>query len=288
VSPIEAHIDGRLLRFSRTEKEMWPGFTKGDMIEYYRAVSPAILPHLRGRPMTLARFPDGIDGPAWYQTNCRGHPEWMRTADVIGRSGQTLRYCVIEDLPSLLWVADQAALELHPLMAHLDHPGRAREVAFDLDPGPTAALADACRTALALREALAARELEAVPKTSGSKGVHVLVPVAPTPFDEAKAFAREVAAKLAASRPEEVTDRAAKALRPGRVFVDWGGNDPNRSLVAPYSLRAARTPVVSAPVTWDEVAQGATGTPLRFGPDEVLGRLRQMGDPFERVGRPDQ
>jgi bifunctional non-homologous end joining protein LigD len=286
VTLTEARIDGRLLRFSRVEKEMWPGFTKGDVIEYYSAVGRALLPHLRGRPVTLARFPDGIGGPAWYQTNCRGHPEWMRTAEVVGRSGQTLRYCVIEDLASLLWVADQAALELHPLMTHVDHPGRGREVAFDLDPGQPAGLPEVCRVALALRKALETRGLEAFPKTSGSKGLHVLVPVTPTSFAETKRFAREVAARLAASGPEAVTDRPAKALRRGRVFVDWGGNDPNRSLAAPYSLRAARSPVVSTPLTWDEVEAGAAGAALRFGPDEVVERLRRLGDLFGRMNDP--
>ncbi|MFL5309883.1 MAG: non-homologous end-joining DNA ligase [Myxococcales bacterium] len=282
----EMEAFGRALRVSSLDKLLWPaaGFTKRDLLAYYRAVAPALLPHVAGRPVTLARFPDGVEGRGWYQTNCPpGSPGWLRIARVAAsRGGEDLRYCVLDEPAALLWAANTGALELHPLLALADRPAAPLGLVFDLDPGVPAGLLECCAVALALRERLDALGLGAVVKTSGAKGLHVLVPLDGTAtFDRTKAFAREVAGALAQSSPRLVTDRMARAGRPGKVFIDWGQNDPNKSTIAPYSLRATRLPGVSMPLLWTEVEEAtetADASRLRFGPADVLPRLLRHGD----------
>lgn len=278
-------VGGRTVLLSNPAKVLYPaaGFTKRDLAEYYLAVAPALLPHLAGRPVTLARFPDGVDADGWYQTNCpAGRPEWLRVAEVRGARGQTLRYCVLEEAAALAWAANAAALELHPLLATLDAPAGARTLVLDLDPRPPAGLGDCARLALRLRERLAAAGLECFPKTSGGSGLHLHVRLDGTGgFGAAKAYARALAADAAREDPRGVTDRLPLAARAGKVLVDWRQNDPNRSLIAPYSLRAASVPLVATPLRWDEVARAAAGADegaLRFGPAEVLHRLGREGD----------
>jgi bifunctional non-homologous end joining protein LigD len=293
-SEMEVVVENRPITLSRLDKVLWPetGFTKGDLIEYYRAVAPALLPHLAGRPVTQARFPDGLDGPAWYQINCRGRPPWMRTRAVPTREGGTVEYCVIDDLPSLVWVANQATIELHPLLWTEERPEEPTAAVLDLDPGPPATIVECCRVALRIRSLFLEQGLECFPKTTGAQGLHLYIPLnTPSRFDRAKDFARGVAAALASKWPEEVVDKPSKGLRKGRVFVDWGQNEPNRSTVAAYSLRSTRVPAVSTPLLWDEVKEAVTAGSagaLGFGPAEVLDRLEALGDLFLPVTQLEQ
>jgi len=280
----EIEIGGRALLLSSLDKVLWPeaGFTKGEMIEYYREVAPALLPHVAGRPVTLARFPDGIDRYGWYQTNCRGRPDWMPTRRI-----RTEEYCLVNDVPSLLWAANMGAVELHPFLAPAEHLEEPTVMVFDLDPGPPADVLDCCRAALALRTLLADAGLAAFPKASGSIGLHVYVPLnSPHTYAETKPFARRVAGDLAARHPDSVVDEMPKRIRAGKVLVDWGQNDAAKSTIAPYSLRAMPWPTVSAPVAWEEVERAlgeGRSELLAFGPGDVLDRLDRLGDLFEPV-----
>lgn len=271
---------------SSLDKVLWPeaAFTKGQMVDYYRRVAPVLLPHLAGRPLVLGRFPAGVEARGFAQTECRGAPAWLRTVPVRLRDGTVRRLCVVEDLRSLLWVANQNAIELHPLPVHADRPDRPVAVVLDLDPAPPAGLLECCEVALRLRELLAAQGLDAVVKGSGSVGLHVYVPLdGRATFGEAKAFARELAARLAAELPERVTDEQRGAARAGRVLVDWLQNDPMRSTVAPYSLRSTLWPTVSTPLRWEELAAALEERRpelLVFLPDDVLERADRIDDPF--------
>jgi bifunctional non-homologous end joining protein LigD len=260
------------------DKPLWPSFTKGEMIAWYRAVAPALLPHLAGRAVTLARFPDGVDGPGWYQSNC---PKGAaRTAVVTGPSGKTVRYCLIDDLDALLWAANLGTLEFHPFLAAAATPDLPHALVLDLDPRSPAGLAECSAVALHLRAAL--RPLHAFVKTSGAKGLHLYVPLNGTAsYGQTKPFARELARACAADLPDLVTDRAAKATGAGRVYIDWGQNDPNRSTIAPWSLRATRVPLVSMPLRWQELESEPQR--LGFKPEVALDRLRREGDLFRPV-----
>jgi bifunctional non-homologous end joining protein LigD len=259
------------------DKPLWPSFTKGEMIEWYRAAAGAILPHLAGRAVTLVRFPDGVNGAGWYQSNCpRGA---SRTTTVTGPSGKTVRYCLIEDLDALVWAANLGTLEFHPFLARADAPDRPHALVLDLDPAPPAGLAECCAVALELRDRL--RPLECFPKTSGAKGLHLYVPLNGTAtYAQTKPFARALAQRLAADRPALVADRPLMAARAGKVYIDWGQNDANRSTIAPWSLRATRVPLVSTPLRWEELKEPRT---LAFTPARALDRLRRDGDLFRPV-----
>ena len=271
------------LRLTSPARLVWPeaGFTKGEMLAYYRGVAPVLLPHLADRPVTLARFPEGVDRYGWYQTQCRG-PSWIPRRRV-----GTQDYCLLSDLPSLLWAANAGAIELHPLLSRGERVEQPTAVVFDLDPGPPAGLRECCAVALLLRERLAAAGLASFVKTSGSLGLHVLVPLnAPATFAAGKAFARGVATELAAELPDRVVWRPERSLRRGKVLVDWGQNAATRSLVAPYSLRAMPVPTVAAPLTWDEVERAsgtASADDLVFPPAAVRERIERLGDPFRAV-----
>jgi bifunctional non-homologous end joining protein LigD len=289
VRAIEA--GGRTVLLSNPDKALFPatGFTKLDLARYYLAVAPALLPHVAGRPVTLARFPDGVDAPGWYQTNCPGaRPRWMRVASVRGAHGQQLQYAVLDEPAALVWAASMAAIELHPLLAAVDAPDRPRALVVDLDPGAPAGLPECALLALRLRDLLDRAGLRAFPKLSGGRGLHLHAPLdGGARFPEAKAFARAVARELAREDPARVTDRMPLAERAGKVLVDWRQNDAGRSLIAPYSLRAATVPVVAAPLRWDEVEWiAAEGRPLWLGPAEVLERLARDGDLLAPGGPP--
>jgi bifunctional non-homologous end joining protein LigD len=287
----ELEVDGRTIRISNPDKVLWPsvGWTKREMLRYYLAVAPAMVPHLRERPLTLGRFPDGVEARGWFQSNCRGAPDWLPVEPVVGRKGQRMRLCVVNDAAGLVWVANQGTVEFHPFLARRDRPQMPEVLVFDLDPGHPAALLACAAVALRLREVLAADGLHAYAKTSGGAGLHVYVPVGGgLSFDATKAYARSVAAALVAEAPGLVVDRQRRDLRAGKVLIDWLQNDPTRSTVAPYSLRATPIPLVSTPVTWEEIADAVRERReerLRLGPDAVLERVRAHGDLFAPVLR---
>jgi bifunctional non-homologous end joining protein LigD len=265
---------------SSPEKVLFPetGFTKADLAAYYRRVASAILPHVAGRPLTLARFPEGIDRYGWYQTNCKGHPEWIATKRV-----GTQAYCVLADAAGLAWAANMGAIELHPLLALADDVERPLLLVLDLDPGQRADIVDCCRVALRVRELLREAGLGAFPKTSGGLGLHVYAPLdGIATYAETRPLARELARRLAEEDPDRVTDRMSIAERAGKVYVDWNQNGPTKSLIAPYSLRANPWPTVSMPVTWDEVER-ADPRALVFSPENAIARLEEAGDVFSGV-----
>ena len=276
-------IDGREVRLTHPERVVWPvmGTTKRDLVAYLLAVAPVLLPALRGRATMLWRFPEGIDGPGWFQAQCRSRPDWVPTHDLVGRRGDTLRYCVIEEPATLAWLANLGTIELHPHGWTVDRPDEPKQLVFDLDPGPPAGAAEAAVVALRVRERLATRGLDALVKTSGGLGLHVVAPLLPgATWDAAKAFAREAAEALAAETPELVIARSDRAARSGRVYVDWIQNDRGRQLVAAYSPRAVPIPQVSTPLRWPEVEAGARGDLRAFRPSfrDVLDRIERWGD----------
>jgi bifunctional non-homologous end joining protein LigD len=280
-------VDGRVVRLTHLDRVLWPstGFTKGAMLDYYVRVAPTMLPHLRRHPLTMWRYPEGVDAKGWWQNECRGAPEWMPSYEYDGADGRHHRHCVVDDVASLLWVGNQGTIELHPFLFRADEPSLAPVVVFDLDPGDPAMLADACAVGLEVRELLAEAGLRSFAKSSGSKGLHVFVPLGtPHTFEETKAFARAFASILARER-DDVVDRQTRSIRRGKVLLDWLQNDAFRSTVAPYSLRATPEPAVSMPVSWDEVERAAHGDvgPLLPGPVEVLERIERDGDRFAEV-----
>ncbi|MFL5918321.1 MAG: non-homologous end-joining DNA ligase [Gaiellaceae bacterium] len=276
-------IEGRRLRLTNLDKVLWPqvGRTKAWLLEYYTRVAPVLLPHLAGRPLTMRRFPDGVEGVSWHQNECHGEPEWFHVLETGGKGRRTLRFCVADDLPSLVWLANQGTIELHPFQWTVDAPRRPATLVFDLDPGPPAALAECARVALRLRDFLDELGLTAFAKTSGSLGLHLHVPLGrPHDGEHVKRFARAVAEALAQSHPDEVVAEVDKSRRAGKVFLDWLQNDPTRQTVAPYSLRGLPFPTVAAPVTWEEIERGGA---LSFLGEDVLGRIERDGDVFAEV-----
>jgi bifunctional non-homologous end joining protein LigD len=279
-------IGGRGIRLTNPDRVLWPrtGFTKRELIDYYLGIADVLLPHLRERPVTLRRFPEGVDGPGWYQANCRGRRAWVTTHDVRGQRGELLRYCLVDECATLAWLANLGTIELHPFLWRVASPAEPSALVLDLDPGPPASLVAAAKVALLARAVLQERGIDAAVKTSGSLGLHLYVPLAAGhSFDATKRFARTVAERLAAEAPDLVLATSSRAERAGRVFVDWVQNDANRSTVAAYSVRATPWPLVSTPVTWAEVETAASegrGELLLFGPRQVRERVARFGDLF--------
>jgi bifunctional non-homologous end joining protein LigD len=284
-------VGGRQLMLSNLDKVLYPAasFTKGEVIDYYARVAEAMLPHLQGRAATRKRYPNGVDGGDFFEKNAPRHtPEWVRavTIDSPGstKGRETIDYIVVDDLPTLVWAANLAALELHIPQWRVSDEGRPRDadlVVIDLDPGPPATVVECCRVAEAVRETLATPAwggLQAWVKTSGSKGLQLYVPVRETPAEATSAFAKALAEHLEREQPELVVSRMTKALRPGKVLLDWSQNNAAKTTVAPYSLRAREQPTVSTPVTWEEVAACTRPEQLRFVAGLVLDRVEQQGD----------
>lgn len=258
--------------------------TKRDVIAYYRAIAGVLLPHIGDRALTLARFPAGVDAHGWYQVRCPGRPSWLRTIPVSMRRGETIDYCAIDDEAGLVWAANAGGIELHPFLWRAARPDEHDVVVFDLDPAPGAGLAGCAHVALALRDALESQGLASWPKTSGWKGLHVYVPVRPVAPSAARGFARAVSETAARDLPELVTIDSRYVERHGRVLIDWRQNDPRRSLIAPYSMRALRRPLVSTPLRWAEVERiRDSRAGFVFGPDDVRRRLDEHGDLFAGV-----
>jgi len=287
-SEVVAEVDGRQLRLSNLAKVLYPsGFTKGQVIDYFARVAPTAVAHLRGRALTLRRFPDGTDKQGFFEKRCPGHrPGWVPVALGPGDRRGGIEYCCIEETAAMVWAANMAAVELHApmaLAADLDTP---RAVVFDLDPGPRTDVTDCCQIALRVRDILAAVDLQGCCKTSGSKGLQLYVPIN-TPgltHEKAAEFALVVGQLMEKQLPKRVTTVMAKAQRPGKVFVDWSQNAHHKTTIAPYSLRARPEPTVSTPVSWEEVESCADGElELRFEAADVLERIEEHGDLFAPV-----
>jgi bifunctional non-homologous end joining protein LigD len=268
---ITVEVEGHRLSLSNLTKVLYPGagFTKGEVVDYYTRIAPVLLPHLADRPLTVKRYPNGVDEHFFFEKNApRGTPSWVRTVTLpvpgSTKNRETIDYVVVEGLPTVVWLANLAALELHVPQWRV--PRRARRprtdvVVFDLDPGPPATIAECCEVAVRLRAVLADDGLHPVAKTSGSKGMQVSAPIEVGDPELPSRYAHQVAKGLERDLPELVVSRMAKALRPGKVFVDWSQNNPAKTTVAPYSLRAKAAPSVSTPLTWQEVEEGGSRSP---------------------------
>ena len=284
-------VEGRQLKLSNLDKVLYPeaGFTKGQVIDYYTRIAPALLPHLRKRPLTLKRYPNGVDAQFFYEKNCPKHrPDWVETIPVwSSRNKADVNYCLANDLPTLVWVANLASLELHTSLSWAPDIGQPSMVVFDLDPGPPATVVECGRVALWLRDVLDDMGLLGFPKTSGSKGLQLYVPLnTPVTYNETKPFAHALARLLEERHPKDVLSVMTKELRKGKVFIDWSQNDDSKTTVCVYSLRARPRPTVSTPVTWEEVEKVVdAGDPavLSFEAEDVLARVERDGDRFAPV-----
>ena len=284
-------IQGKNLKLSNLEKVLYPaaGFTKKDVIDYYVKIAPALLPHLSGRALTRKRYPDGVDGEPFFEKNAPMHkPEWVKTAPIwSGRNRRTVHYVLANDLATLVWLANLAALELHPSLALASDIECPTEMVFDLDPGPPANIVQCCQVAIWLREIFEHFGLQSFPKTSGSKGLQLYVPLnTPTTYESTKTFSHALAQLLEHDHPELVLSDMKRNLRTGKVFVDWSQNDEHKTTIAVYSLRAREHPTVSTPVTWDEVQRTLKkkdASLLVFEAAQTIARFEKMGDLFEPV-----
>ena len=284
-------IQGRHLKLSNLEKVLYPatGFTKKDVIDYYARIAPAIIPHLAGRALTRKRYPDGVDGEPFFEKNAPMHkPEGVKTVPVwSGRNRRTVHYVLADDLATLVWLANLAALELHPSLALAKDITCPTEMVFDLDPGPPANIVQCCQVGLWLREIFDHFGLQSFPKTSGSKGLQIYVPLnTPTTYEATKMFAHALAQLLEHDHRDQVLSEMSKQARTGKVFVDWSQNDEHKTTVAVYSLRAREHPTVSTPVTWEEVERALKKKDaglLVFEAKQVVARFEKLGDLFEPV-----
>ncbi|MGC4955753.1 non-homologous end-joining DNA ligase [Actinomadura citrea] len=283
-------VDGRQLSLSNLDKGMYPEFAKGEVIDYYARIAPVMLPHLHDRAATRIRWPDGVDGGKFFEKNAPSHtPDWVRTATIptpgSSKGRDTLDFVVVDDLPTLVWCANLAALELHIPQWKVGPRGKVHApdlVVFDLDPGPPATIVEACEVAALLRDVLAEDGLESYPKTSGKKGLHLYVPIEePKEAERTSEYAKAAAQRLADENPKLVVAKMERRLRKDKVFVDWSQNNPAKTTVAPYSLRAASRPSVSTPITWDELEACGDPADLVFGPEDVLARVDEHGDLLE-------
>ncbi|TDC03657.1 ATP-dependent DNA ligase [Streptomyces sp. 8K308] len=272
-------VDGHRLSLSNLDKVIYPdGTTKGEVLHYYATHGDVILPHLRDRPLSLLRYPDGPEGERFFTKHVPpGTPEWVTTRDVPRSGGGTMRQVLVQDLPSLVWVAN-LVVELHTPQWRITDPGVADRLVFDLDPGDPATIVDCCRVALWLRDRLADDGLTAYVKTSGAKGLHLLCPLRPAPSAESSDYARLLATEATRALPDLVIAAMARRLRPGRVFIDHSQNAARKTTATPYTLRARPAPTVSAPVTWDEVASCGDPAELDIRLPDVPRRLAEHGE----------
>ncbi|HET8639573.1 MAG TPA: non-homologous end-joining DNA ligase [Solirubrobacterales bacterium] len=289
----QVDVDGRRLKLTNLDKVLYPkaGFTKGEVVDYYAKIAPAIVPHLSGRALTLRRFPEGVDDldAAFFEKRCPKHrPKWVKTTRVqAGPEAGKIDFCVCDSLPTLIWMAQLAAIELHPSLSLSRAPTRPTVLAFDLDPGAPANIVDCCRVAVRLREMFDHFGVQSFPKTSGSKGLQVYVPLnEKVHYETTKPFAKAIAQLLEKQTPDQVVSKMKKVERKGKVFVDWSQNHQRKTTIAVYSLRAREKPTVSTPVSWEEVESTlAREDPDRlvFEASDVLGRVEEHGDLFAPV-----
>jgi bifunctional non-homologous end joining protein LigD len=288
---MEAVISSRGLRVRHLDRVVYPrtGTTKGELLDYYVRIADVMLPHLRDRLLHMHRYPEGVEGPRFWQKACPEHrPDWLPTAPVWSRQKQAdIHYCVVNELAALLWAVNLGSIELHTSLHRHDDLHRPTTLAFDLDPGEGAGMLECCEVGLRVRDMFAGVGLRSFAKTSGSKGLQVYVPVnTEVAYSQTKPLAKSIAELVERAAPDAVVSRMAKSLRAGRVFVDWSQNTEHKSMVCAYSVRAKQRPTVSSPVGWDEVEaavdagdQGA----LVFEMDDVLERVADRGDLFEPV-----
>ncbi|MEU4507897.1 non-homologous end-joining DNA ligase [Nonomuraea wenchangensis] len=288
---VPVKVDGRELTLSNLDKVLYPdcGFTKAEVIDYYSRIAPVLLPHLAGRPLTVKRYPNGVTGQFFFEKNAPDHtPDWVRRVNLPApgstKNRESIDFAVIEDLATLVYYANLAALELHVPQWRVDDDGRALPpdmIVFDLDPGAPATIVQCAEVALMLREVLKAEGLTARPKTSGSKGMQLYADW--DCREEPSAYAKRLAQLLEKEHPKQVVSVMAKAARPGKVFIDWSQNNPAKTTVAPYSLRARERPTVSTPLTWKEVESCERPEDLVFTAPDVLARAENRGDLFARA-----
>ncbi|MBO0805691.1 MAG: non-homologous end-joining DNA ligase [Nocardiopsaceae bacterium] len=287
-------VDGRELTLTNLGKTLYPDdvFAKAEVLDYYQRIAPVLLPHVAGRPMTLKRYPDGTGGESFFQKHAPDHrPSWVRTERVQERSsrgrgrGATVNYVVIDDLPTLVWAANLAALELHVPQWRFPRRGEAEPdlLVFDLDPGAPATIVDCCRVAEALRPLLAADGFEPLAKTSGGKGLQLYAKVSGITSAKASERAKEYAERLERDQPGLVVSRMTKSLRKGKILIDWSQNNGSKTTIAPYSLRARAHPSVSTPVSWEEVESCRDPGDLFFTAPDVLARVEDSGDLFSQL-----
>src|ERR1700733_16164338 len=294
-APTIVDVQGRKLKLTNLDKILYPStrFTKGEVVDYYVRIAPALLPHLAGRPLTMKRYPGGVgdDQEYFFEKNAPMHrPDWVKTAPVWSEGNRrTVNYILANDLPTLVWIANLASIELHPslsLAADLETPTM---IVFDLDPGPPANIVQCAQVGLWVREIFNHFGLQSFPKTSGSKGMQIYVPLhTKTTYDRTKPFANAIARLLEQEHPDLVVSDMKKAVRNNKIFVDWSQNDRHKTTIAVYSLRAREHPTVSTPITWDEVEQALKkkdAARLVFEAKDVLARVEKMGDLFEPVLR---
>jgi bifunctional non-homologous end joining protein LigD len=281
----EVSVDGRTLSLSNLDKVMYPatGFTKGQVVDYYARIAPVMVPHLAGRPITLKRYPDGVEGPHFFEKNCPSHrPAWIPTHPVVLEGGKkTVGFCLIQEPAALVWTANLAAIELHPGLAGVEEWQRPTVMVFDLDPGPPAGLNECAEVAVMLRDALTSLDMQSFLKTSGNKGMQLYVPLnTDTDYEATRGFSLALAQVLERQHPTLVVTNMSKDLRPGKVFIDWSQNSSFKTTIAVYALRARERPTVSTPVRWEEIDDPES---LRFETADVLVRVERYGDLFGPV-----
>src|SRR6266478_5243886 len=287
----ELVVEGKKLSVSNLDKVLYPkvGFTKGQVIDYYIRIAPVLLPHLEDRPLTMKRYPNGVDKEFFYEKNCPSHrPKWVKTAKVWSEgNNKTMEYCLAQDLPTLVWAANLADLELHTSLAKKNNVARPTMMVFDLDPGAPADIVQCCQVGLWLRDLLGGMKLKSFAKTSGSKGLQVYVPLnTAITFDQTKDLSRALAQLLEREHGNLVTSNMLKTVRKGKVFVDWSQNDEHKTTICVYSLRAKEEPTVSTPVTWDEVEnclKRKNADLLKFRSNKTIARVEKLGDLFASV-----
>jgi bifunctional non-homologous end joining protein LigD len=287
LAKVAVQVDGRTLTLTNLGKVLYPdsGFTKAEVLDYYQRVAPVLLPHIAGRPLTLKRYPEGVDGEAFFQKHVAAHrPDWIRTAEVESDSsrarGPSVTYLVVDDLPALIWAANLAGLELHVPQWRLPHVREPDLLVFDLDPGAPANVTECCRVACLLRPLLEADGLAPLAKTSGGKGLQLYAVVSGITSEQASDQARSYAERLERSHPGLALSRMTRKLRAGKVLIDWSQNNGSKTTVAPYSLRARQFPTVSTPVTWSEVESCTQPQDLFFTAEDTLARVEEHGDLF--------
>jgi bifunctional non-homologous end joining protein LigD len=290
-APTIIEVAGRQLTLTNLDKVLYPatGFTKGQVVDYIVRIAPVLTPHLKDRPLTMKRYPNGVNEEYFFEKNAPKHrPDWVRTTPVWSEgNNRTMHYLMANDLPTLVWIANLASIELHPSLSRGADIETPTMIVFDLDPGPPANIVQCCQVGLWVREIFDHFGLQSFAKTSGSKGMQIYVPLnTKTSYDETKSFANAIARLLEHEHPDLVVSDMKKAVRTNKIFVDWSQNDQHKTTISVYSLRAREHPTVSTPIKWEEVEQALKrkdANLLVFESKDVLARVEKMGDLFAAV-----